>query len=189
MPKRTTIFIVTIFIFLTSLLFALFVFNNKQNQNQTPKPNFPYVPKQSQKAETIIYLSPNPLSIASQSGSFDVLINTSSNKATAVQLEIGFDPLQILNIDIVPGDFLSQPIVLIDDIDLKNGKISYALAITPSGSPKTGTGTVAKIYFTLKNSAFGKTDLTLLPKTLVTAEGEEASVLKNATGASIVQSQ
>lgn len=189
MLKRSIIFIVTVLLLFSSLLFALFVFKSKEDINPSQPKILPVVPKQSQKAETVISLSPNPFYIASQSGSFDVIVNTGSNKITAVQLEVGFDPEKITNVSLVPDVFFEQPVVLINDTDNKNGKISYALAIPPTGRAKSGIGVVAKINFLTKLSKGTKTDFVLLPKTLVTAEGQEASVLKKAFGATVIFSK
>ncbi len=137
---------------------------------------------------TTLSLLPNPLTISSSSASVDVSIDTKTNKVTAVQLEISYDPKQLTNVNIAApksGGFFDNPIVLLKKIDEKKGLISFALAISPSQAAKQGTGNVATITFTSLITPVGQTEIKVLPETLVTAEGVSSSVLKSSTGTTI----
>lgn len=82
-----------------------------------------------------------------------ILVKTGTNKITAVQLEMAFDPNVLTNIDIKPSNFLEGPIILINEINSRSGRISYALGIAPSASEsgKQGEGTLATLTFQTKN--------------------------------------
>ncbi len=109
-----------------------------------------------------------------------VTIDTHQNNVTGVQLEIAYDPTVLSTIAIVPGDFLPNAFSLIKNIDTTNGRISYALAIPPTSSAKTGSGTVAIIsYSILPTASASSTTLSFLPKTQVSQLGTIESVLKS----------
>lgn len=113
----------------------------------------------------------------------DINIDTTDNKVTGVQLEVSFDPLVLRNVDIVSGDFLTDPVVIQKTIDQANGTITYVLGAPLGGSGMQGKGVVAVISFTKAGNA--ETTIGFLPQTLVTAEGQDESVLKETAGASI----
>lgn len=73
------------------------------------------------------------------------------------------------------------------NIDSKNGKIFYAIALQPTAQAKSGAGILATISFTSKLKPNQKTELKFLPKTLVTAEGVRSTVLKTTSGAIITR--
>lgn len=140
-------------------------------------------------AQTTLALSPSLLSLSSNSGSLNVVIDSGSNKITAVQLELSYDPKMLSALDIVPGPFFNNPVTLIKTIDDKNGKISYALGIAPTGLAKSGQGAVATITFSSAQQTGQATQITFSPKTLVTAAGANSSVLKATSGAAVVFTQ
>jgi hypothetical protein len=110
--------------------------------------------------------------------SLPIYISTGKNKVTAVQLELQFDPVLLPNITVAPGSFLTNPVVLLNQIDYKAGRISYAFGIGPTGQGIAGQGIVANLTFSVKAKTPEKTAIIFLPKTLVTAEGISKSVLK-----------
>lgn len=140
-------------------------------------------------AYTTLSLTPENLSLSSNSGSLNVMINTGkgtkTNAVTAVQLEMQYDPKMLTNVTVVPGTFIPNGVPLVNSIDKTTGKITYALAIPPSGSGATGTGTVATIRFQSLLPKGKSAEFSLLPTTLVTAQGVSESVLLQATGATI----
>lgn len=107
------------------------------------------------------------------------------NAVTAIQLEMQYDPKMLTNVTITPGAFIAGAVPLINAIDPVTGKITYALAIPPSADGKSGDGTVATIQFQSLLPKGSKTQFTLLPESLVTAQGVSESVLLKATGATI----
>lgn len=140
----------------------------------------------NQQPQTTLAFSPNPQTIASQSGSINIVIDTGTNAVTAVQLELSYDPAVIQSIDIAPGTFFPDAIVFLKNINTTTGKISYVLAISPTGKAKMGNGAVATINFTTNPAGGGQTQITFTQKTLVTAEGVQTSVLKTSTPGTII---
>lgn len=186
MSKRTLALIIFLII-ITGILIYIAV-SPKETSVPTPPSVIKVAPKVP--AETTINISPNPLNTSSMSGSLEINIDTKQNKVTAVQLEMSFDPKVLTKIEVKPGTFFSNPLILIKDIDYKNGRISYALGISPAANPLSGKGVIAEIDFSANNATTaGQTQINLLPKTLVTASGVTASVLKQTTGTTIIFGQ
>lgn len=170
MSKRTLFLIILLIVAVLGLL-ALSL-----QKTETPKPQIPV-----SVAKTTLSLL-RPLS-ATPSGTFttDVNINTEDQSVTAVQLELSYDPFAITDVDITPGSFIKNPIVLLKNIDEKNGKVSYALGVPLGQKGVSGQGVVATLSFS-KNKITGTSTISFDPKTLVSAEGIAQSVLKGATG-------
>lgn len=181
MSKKTLLLIIVLLVITAGLLYVAF---RPATQNVQYKPP-PIVATPTPVAQTMLSLSPASYVIASPSGSLNVTVDTGQNKVNAVQIELGFDPQAFSVIDIIAGKFFDNPVVLLKNVDLKNGKISFALALPPTAPGKTGTGTVAVINFTTTIASGGKTELSLLPKSSATADKVKPSVLKKATGATI----
>jgi len=189
MSKRTLILIGALIVLTVGLVAIAILPSRKtglQKTNPTPALKEQAVsPEENQK--TTLFISPNPLILSSTSGSLNVEID-SKNKVSAVQLEISYDPniLTVNDISTPKGSFLENSIQLFKAIDKKNGRISYALGLPGAVEAKEGTGIVATVRFTVNDFSKGETVISLLPKTLVTAEGIDTSVLKSATGATII---
>lgn len=120
---------------------------------------------------------------ASASSSIPINIATGKNKVTAVQLELQYDPQVLTNVSITPGSFFKNPVILLNQIDAKTGRISYALGINPTDQGVVGQGVVANISFSAKTKTSEETAIIFLPKTLVTAEGVSETVLKTSKNA------
>lgn len=113
--------------------------------------------------------------------SLPINITTGNNKVTAVQLEMQYDPLLLTNVTVTPGVFFQNPEILLNQVDVKTGRITYAFGISLLAEQGViGTGTVATLNFSVNTKALEKTAIIFLPKTLVTAEGVSESVLKEA---------
>jgi hypothetical protein len=110
---------------------------------------------------------------------------TKTNKVTAVQLELQYDPKMITNVRVVPGSFFTNPVPLVTTNDTATGKLTYALAISPTATGATGSGTVATVQFQSVMPKGGSTQLSILPTTLVTAQGVAESVFLKGTTAII----
>jgi len=110
--------------------------------------------------------------------SLPVNISTGTNKVTAVQLELQYDPAALTYVAIAPGPFFAKPDVLSNQIDAKTGRITYAFGAGLTGKAIAGEGIVANITFSAKVQTLTNTSITFLPKTLVTAEGINDSILK-----------
>jgi hypothetical protein len=111
----------------------------------------------------------------------NVTLTTERKKATAVQIELTYDPKVLTNVDIKPGSFFPNPTILSKKIDTVKGRISYVLGIGLGQKSVNGNGTVAVLSFTplLKS---GITTIAFLPTSKVTVVGEIPSVLTAAHG-------
>ena len=151
--------------------------------------NFPKAPTVSKDTKTDFAFTSLEISqdarASSVSGSYEVDINidTDKNEITGVQLELTFDPSKLTKVNIVPGDFLLGPAVLIKDIDTKNGRITFALGNKPGEKAVKGSGTVAVLSFS--KAAPEATNINFLPHTAVSAPGYNQSVLRETVSAVI----
>jgi len=180
--SRRTLLLIVGLIAITGLLIYLAV--QPPQLNKTTQ----ITPTKAPVAFTTLSLQPISSSSAKQ---INVTIDTHQNTVTGVQLEIAYDPTVLTNVAIIPGDFFPQSFELIKNIDTTNGRISYALAIPPTGKAKMGQGTIAIIsYSILPNPLAGSTGspqagsgstttLSFLPKTQVSQLGTIESVLKS----------
>jgi hypothetical protein len=177
MPRRTLVLILLLVVVTIGLLAIALIIPNVKS---------PLIPKPAPAAlnylQTKLSFS-TPISLGVNSYSSDVIIFSGSNKITAVQLEIAYDPKVLTNVDIKPGTFLTSPVVLLKKIDTVNGRVSYALGINPSQKPTSGSGTVAILTFsTLPGITATQTAINFDPKTDATAVGYAQPVLKQTTG-------
>ncbi len=177
MSKKTIALIIALFtITVILIVLAVFPVTQKTSVSITPTPTI------ASQAQTVLAFAPPVASasaIASGSATYsmDVSILTGKNRVNAVQLELAYDPKALVNVDIKPGDFFPSPVVLLKNIDVVQGRISYALAISAGVNGKQGTGTIATLSFNALSKA--PTVVMFLPKTQVAAEGVQTSVLKS----------
>lgn len=186
MSKRTLILIAFLAV-LTAFFIYLAVSQVKPQPTGTPQATVPTT--KPVPAYSTVMLSPAKVSLTGTSGSITVMIDTGkgdkTNAVTAVQLEMQYDPKMLTGVTITPGTFIPNGVPLVNTIDKTTGKITYALAIPPSGSGKSGSGTIATIQFQSLLPKGSSTEFMLLPSSLVTAQGVTDSVLLKTTGATI----
>jgi len=178
-PKQTLAFI-TFLIAVTIVLLGLAVYTQKVSVPTLPVTKQPTYPSY---AHTSLRLTP-PVNTPSLPNAYttDVNIETGGDKITAAQLELSYDPKVLTNVQITPGTFIQNSVVLLKKVDQANGRISLAIGIPLGQNGPTGTGTIATITFNEIPTATGSTILDFLPKTAVTAQGIAQSVLKSSTG-------
>lgn len=189
MSKKTLLLIVLL-VLATVTLIAAAVSPSKQPQTSTS----PVITKPSpvSPAQTTLALSPSPVVVekGASSSAVNVVIDTKENRATAVQLELTYNPKAVDIVDVAPGTFFSNPVVLLKTIDRTAGRVSYALGIAPTGVAQQGEGVVATLMVRpVQGATITQTQVSFLPKTLVTAEGVTTSVLKSSSGTNVVLSQ
>jgi hypothetical protein len=176
MSKRTLFLIFALFLITFVLLILAFY------QPSTPKTVQKTTTVEQPAGQTVLsFENPSvstPSSVFALNYSLPVTISTGGNKVTAVQLELQYDPNILTNIEVVPGPFFANPQILLNQIDIKVGRISYALGIGQNEKATTGSGTAVNITFSVKSKLPEKTAIIFLPKTLVTAEGINGSALK-----------
>lgn len=115
----------------------------------------------------------------------NIVIVTGNNKVTLVHLELSFDPKTTSITTIIPGTFFKNPVTLLKTIDPVKGTISYTLAIQPVDAGISGSGIVASISYALVNPPVTSlsampviSPITILPTTVITAEGIRDNVRK-----------
>ena len=195
MSRKTLALILTLLILTIILVVvALYTRNtpqttseDQQSQSQqtaaTPTPDV---------AQTTLMLSPNPdypTSMGTSSATtVNVEIDTGSNEASAVQLEIQYDPAVLANMRVLPGDFLPTPNVLpVGGVNQQTGRITFAVGPSNIRESKKGTGTVAILQFTPRAVAgVTETEITLLEDSVVTQFGQVESVLKERKSTRVV---
>ena len=176
MPKRTLYLIIVLFLTALGLMFIA----QLTPYPKTPQPNIVAIPTPAV-AQTALLFDEISMSTSSAKPlySLPIIIQTGKNLVTGVQLELSYDPEIITNVSIQQGTFFLKPVVLLNNIDKENGRISYALGINPQDSGKKGEDIVATLTFKTNVLSPTATTISFLPKTLVTAEGVEQSVLKS----------
>src|SRR3989344_2463619 len=181
--SRRTLILIVVLIGITAVLLAIAL-----TPKQAPPPTVQKPTPVISNAQTILKINSNPTAVISTSSaaplySTEVTITTGDNKVNAVQLELAFDTNRLYNVDIKPGQLFQNATELIKRIDSKKGTISYALTAPLGQKGLSGTGTVAVITFAENGRAGDIARINFLPKTLVTADGMDKSVLKSAVGA------
>lgn len=192
MSKRTIVLIVILVIITIGLLSLAFIPLSKNNQSTpvTTQPTIPSVAKDVVLSFTPEVVQVSKIATASASASASaiaVTIQSGTNKVTAVQLEVSYDPKVLTNVKVTPGTFFATPNIFFNTVDGTNGKISYAVGVSPSGQAVSGNGEVATITFTpIAAASIISSPLSFTNKTLVTGEGSIESVLKETKNAVVV---
>jgi hypothetical protein len=181
MPKRTIILILVLVI-VTAGLVWLSVYSAPQKQQPSEKQK----PAEIAYAKTTITLSSTPTATEEGTYVLDAAIASNENKITGVQLEISYDPKVVSAVDVLPGNYIKEPVELLKNIDEKNGRISYAIAIKMGQKAVAGSGVIARLEFKpVEGTTVTSTSINFLPKSKVSGEGEAKSVLKSAIGSII----
>jgi len=193
MPKKTTLLILFLSA-LTGMLLYLALQTDKRIQKlpqALPKSVRIHFPTPAVEKTATVYFSQPSLTVNSQNSTptaVDIMTDTGASKITGVQVELAFDPQVISSISLSPPHDdtsffgpVSNFFVLFNETDLKTGKITYAIGISPQTKPLQGTGKIGTLTFSLKKSFSSQTVLSFTPKTLVTKEGVGESILKSTT--------
>lgn len=175
--RRTFVLIAVLALVTLFLLILALAPSLKLNLKTTPTPT-PYVSP----AHTVLKIN-LPVASTSSTWTSDISIDTGSNKIAAVDLEILYGPKAITQVDIKPGTFFKDPVILNKKINPAKGTISYVLGVGLGQKAVSGKGTLATITFSKVTGATGQTGLVFLSGTGVSASGEIVSVLKTVTNA------
>lgn len=150
--------------------------------------NFPGLPiglkdEKTDFAHTSLAFSKEPKT-SSVSGTYeiDITINSDDNQISNVQLELVFDPKILTKVDIKPGGFLNDPVILSKKIDSVNGRITYAIANKTGEKAVKGEGVIAVVSFSKTSPE--ETTISFLPHTQVSG-GRSQSVLRETVSAVI----
>ena len=184
MSKRTLFLIFVLFI-ITFVLLAVVLYK-PSSPSQTPQV---MVPKESAEQTILSFEKPiatSSLSVENLGYSLPINIVTGKNKVTAIQLELQYDPQTLTNVSITPGVFFKNPEILLNQIDAKTGRITYAFGVGLRDQGIVGKGVVATLNFETKAGVPQETAILFLPKTLVTAEGADQSVVKETNNIKLI---
>lgn len=194
MPKKTTILIVILAI-ITGVLIYLAV-RSDQSFQTTSNTTLPTPTPVVVKAYADLSFSTNPVDVSKSSTAqvIDIVINTNGKPVSGAQVELSYDPKVLTNVTLTPAlrnpFFGANPVVLINNVDPTQGRISYAIAISNTDTEKTGSGSIATLGFTVnKFSGASFSQITFLPKSAVTTFSSQSSVLNISTPLQIVVSQ
>ena len=168
-----TLFLVIGLVILTGVLLAISLYS----KGSSPIPSIIKNDEENNFAKTSLVVSED-VRQSSISGVYelDVNIDSDSNEVTGAQLEFSYDPKILGKVDIKPGSFLSNPVVILKKIDATSGRITYMLGNQLGNPGVKGQGTVAVISFS--KTGDNETFIDFLPQTIVTAQGTDQSVLK-----------
>lgn len=175
-----TILLIAALVVLTGVLLAISLYS----KGSSPLPLIINQNQDEDFAHTSLTLSEEPRA-SSVSGIYevDVMIDSEDNQITGTQLELSYDPKVLGRLDIKPGAFLSNPVVILKKIDTTAGRITYMLGSQLGDAGIKGKGTIAVISFSKLSSQ--ETTIEFLPQTLVTAQGYDQSVLRQTVSTTI----
>lgn len=133
-----------------------------------------------------ITFSPTTVTVASGSGTADIIATTGKNPITGVQVELVYDPTVITNVKLLPADTTTSLFgapgtytnLFTDD---QPGNLTFAVAISLSSENVSGSGSIGKITFDTIPGAKTETQITLGPKTIVTSTATDGSILNTST--------
>lgn len=191
---------IAVLIFICIILTVGFIYITvKGTQNEpriTTREETPALPETSNIPKTaFLQFAPQFVNIESENPttqSVDIVLDSGGAQVSGAQIDLFFDPAAISTVRISPPDqsFFGEAAnysVLFNQVNQANGKISYAVSISPNGTPRTGSGKVVTISFTPnRNTDLLSTKLTFAPTTLVTTLGARQTILKEAIGLNIV---
>lgn len=179
--KRTILLI--IFLLISASLLIFYALNSSPSKPQDksiliPTESLEKIAPNKNYAE-ITFFPESIVLTSTDSATFDIVLDTKNNKVTGVQLEIGYDPAIVSDLQIQKSTFLSSASILINENDNVNGRISYAIVLPPTQPPVTGSGNIAKLSLRKNVNITSNTQakISILPKSLITALGVEGSVL------------
>ena len=189
MSKRTFTLIFTLFT--VAFMLVMISVYNPSSYSTTPIPTPSPTPEPLTQTELRFGILSSFPTFSSPSGakkaySIPIHISAKKNKVTAVQLEISYDPQMLTTVFLAPGTFFPKPVALLNEIDENNGRISYAIGTAPNTSGIVGEGIVATLTFQAKSPLPETTQISFLPKTSVSGEGSNQSILKEAISTQIV---
>lgn len=183
--NKKTLFLIVLLILTVGLLLVTLQGQQQQKKVATQTSEVVTTPTPVSRNFTTLVASPSAnIASVGEEKSLTVVINTGRNNVASVQLEILFNSEYINIGKIEPLGFFPNPTVLLNEVDNKNGTVSYAI-----GTPEvaTGSGELVRINFTAKKSTAGASSpITFLPKTAVGEIGNPSSVLREAVGANII---
>lgn len=176
--KRTLALIIVLTLITATLLYLAI-------RQEQPAPSVTIAPTPTvSPAHTTLALIPQTASTAAYQ-TVAVMIDSHSNKVSGTQINLAYDPTVLSNVSVKLGTYFTNPSILLNTVDTKNGRITLVLGIQPNALQATGSGTIATVSYTLLPTTKSSTQISFLPKTAVTQEGELSSVLASTSDLTI----
>jgi len=185
--SKDTIILVIIF-FLAAITFLVLQKTYFKTPKQDPFSFFASSPTPNY--ESTLSLEPSFLTaLYGEKSTVSVVLDNNKTLASGgtklVQLEIAFDPDVLGNIQVLPGDIFTNPVVVLNSVNESIGRISYALSVSDAFAGNT-KGTIAKISFIPRMNALkNETSLYFLPKTMIKID-DQTNTLQAAYGTKII---
>ncbi len=100
------------------------------------------------KVQVNLKLQPQSPSVkVGQEFTYDVMVDAQKFLVSGVEVKLNFDPQATSLVKLIPGQFLTKPVVLEETVDATNGTIKYALGALQQS---TGSGTVFQVRMLAK---------------------------------------
>lgn len=183
MSKKTLGLIIGLILLTTILVWVAIQNTSPANKLTTDTTQTPVnAPSQAVNADATLFMTPV---VTGNVARVTVAMSSEVSEVTAVQMEISYDPTSLSFVSVTPSDAFAQGVPLLNTIDRTNGRITYALGLSPQQeSSKSGQVDVATIVFNKVGAASGSatTEVEFLPKSLISARGVSQSVLKETRG-------
>lgn len=152
--------------------------------------------KEEMYAEGSLSLSPAFQTVsAGQTTSVDVFLETQNITPTVLQFEVSYNPLLATPTTIQPKGYFKDPIALINTINPRNGRISFALKCSADYENDNNaqciansSEAVAQIFFTVNPVAVSQEfSFNIMPKTLLETKEASEVILKTTNAKVIIQ--
>lgn len=192
MPKKTTVLILTLFLFTIGLIYIAV-----RTEQQNPSLNIEEEPLTEEETQnliptinpqTSISFTPETVdAITNPQGLYtvDVIANTNGQSISGIQLELSYDPALLTNVTITPSEnnlFGQNPAILINNIDPDLGRITYVISLGGLNDEEvSGNGSIATLTFNAVASEIRTTEISILPKTTVRSLRSTNSLLNSSS--------
>lgn len=192
MPKKTTLLIIILAIITGILIFVAMRSDQTQNFTKNLTNTSTPTPVVVKPFASLGFSTPLlDTSKGSPAQKVDIILDSNGKSIAGAQVELSYDPTVLTNLTLtplVPGQLFGQnPIVLINNIDKTQGRISYALSIAVNDNEKIGKASIGQLSFTVNRfSGVPSTQITFLPKSSVTTQKIKFSVLDTTTPLQII---
>ncbi len=174
-PLKTVFLIVILALVAISLVYAAFLSKDAPLKQIVQRPQ---QQEENNLADTSLSIDQSIKNEESNEYYSIVNIDSGKNSVIGVQLELYYDPSLITNVSVTPLDFFPQAVEVLKKIDQQNGRISYAITVSPGETSVKGQGQLVKInYAPIGNEGISSV-INFLPKTEVSGDTTAGSLLK-----------
>lgn len=195
LPRKTTILIVILAVVTALLIFLAVTSDTTQQMLITDEPS-QTVPTETvvQPYATLGFSVPQLDLVNSQTAtqSVDIVLDSAGKGVFSAQIELQYDANALFNMSLqVPtqNSFFGPNVTTLipPEINPSQGRISYAVALSPTEKEKIGRGVIATLTFTANRfNTLPKTEISFLQKSAVTTISGSSSILKSSTSLPII---